>query len=78
MRSFLSVLLLAVALAAAATSLQAQVGPKLGTPGNPIDPATGKAVEVHDQAEAANQPFMATGLDLKGPPQQFAPSQTPE
>lgn len=27
---------------------------------------------------AANQPFMATGADLKGPPQQFPAGQTPE
>ncbi len=27
---------------------------------------------------AANQPFMATGVDLKGPPQQFPAGQTPE
>ena len=27
---------------------------------------------------AANQPEMATGEDLKGPPQRFPPDQTPE
>ena len=27
---------------------------------------------------AANQPFMATGVDLKGQPQQFPAGQTPE
>jgi hypothetical protein len=27
---------------------------------------------------AANQPFMATGVDLNGPPQQFPAGQTPE
>jgi hypothetical protein len=27
---------------------------------------------------AANQPFMATGVDLDGPPQQFPAGQTPE
>ena len=27
---------------------------------------------------AGNQPFMATGIDLKGPPQQFPAGQTPE
>jgi hypothetical protein len=27
---------------------------------------------------AKGQPFMASGLDLKGPPQQFPPGQTPE
>jgi hypothetical protein len=87
MRAFVLVPLLAVALIAAAPPLLAQgtggptgdqPGPKPGTPGNPIDPATGKAVEVHDQAEAPSQPSTATGLDLNGPPQKFAPSQTPE
>ena len=34
--------------------------------------------EVHDEAEAQNQPFMATGLDLNGPPKKFSPSKTPE
>ena len=27
---------------------------------------------------AKDQPFMASGIDLKGPPQQFPPGQTPE
>jgi hypothetical protein len=27
---------------------------------------------------AKDQPAMATGEDLKGPPKQFSPSQTPE
>ena len=27
---------------------------------------------------AKGQPFMASGVDLKGPPQQFPPGQTPE
>jgi hypothetical protein len=31
-----------------------------------------------DSEAAANQPFMATGVDLKGPPQQFSAGQTPE
>jgi hypothetical protein len=39
---------------------------------------TGQKVEVHDDALAKGQPDMATGEDLKGPPQQFAPSKTPE
>ena len=34
--------------------------------------------EVHDEAEAQNQPLMATGLDLNGPPKKFSPSKTPE
>jgi hypothetical protein len=33
---------------------------------------------VHDEAEAQNQPAMATGLDLNGPPMKFPPSKTPE
>jgi len=36
------------------------------------------AVEVHDQAEAKDQPTMATGEDLNGPGKKFPPSQTPE
>jgi hypothetical protein len=39
---------------------------------------TGQKVEVHDDAAAKTQPEVATGEDLKGPPQQFAPSKTPE
>jgi len=31
-----------------------------------------------DPDAAANQPFMASGVDLKGPPQQFPAGQTPE
>jgi hypothetical protein len=31
-----------------------------------------------DPDAAQNQPFMATGLDLKGPPRQFPADQTPE
>lgn len=46
--------------------------------GKPKNATTGQAVQVHDQAEAKDQPFMATGEDLKGPAIQFAPSQTPE
>jgi hypothetical protein len=33
---------------------------------------------VADSEAAANQPFMATGVDLKGPPQQFTAGQTPQ
>jgi hypothetical protein len=39
---------------------------------------TGQTVEVHDEALVKDQPLMATGEDLKGPPAQFAPSKTPE
>ena len=31
-----------------------------------------------DPEAAQNQPFMATGLDLKGPPRQFRANETPE
>jgi hypothetical protein len=48
------------------------------SPGHPKDPMTGQSIAVHDDAEAKTQPLMATGEDLKGPPQRFAPSKTPE
>jgi len=38
----------------------------------------GQSSEIHDQAETPKQPFLATGLDLNGPPKQFQPSKTPE
>jgi hypothetical protein len=47
---------------------QSQTGP--GT--------SGQAVVVHDEAKAKEQPPIATGKDLKGPPAQLAPSKTPE
>jgi hypothetical protein len=31
-----------------------------------------------DPEAAQNQPFMATGLDLNGPPRQFRANETPE
>jgi hypothetical protein len=37
-----------------------------------------KNSDVHDDAEAPNQPALATGLDLNGPSKQFPPSKTPE
>lgn len=40
--------------------------------------ATGQKVQVHDEALAKDQPLLATGEDLKGPPVRLAPSQTPE
>ena len=49
-----------------------------GSQGHPIDPMTGQAVQVHDEAEAKDQPPLASGEDLKGPAVQLAPSQTPE
>lgn len=39
---------------------------------------SGQKVEIHDEARAKDQPPVATGEDLKGPPAQFAPSKTPE
>ena len=39
---------------------------------------TGQKVEIHDADKAKDQPLMATGEDLKGPAEQFAPSKTPE
>lgn len=49
-----------------------------GQASKPKDATTGQGVQVHDEAEAKDQPTMATGKDLKGPPMQFAPSKTPE
>ena len=34
--------------------------------------------EEKDRRAAADQPWMATGLDLKGPARQFPPTKTPE
>ena len=47
---------------------------------NPKPPAAtqNKAAAATDPDAAQNQPFMATGLDLKGPPRQFPADQTPE
>ncbi len=42
------------------------------------DATTGQSPTVHDESEAKDQPEVATGEDLKGPPRQFAPSKTPE
>jgi hypothetical protein len=49
-----------------------------GTPGHPLDSKTGKEVEVHDQQKARDQPALATGKSLNGPPVQLPPSKTPE
>ena len=48
------------------------------TGGATTSATTGQAVTVHDDAEIKDQPLMATGEDLNGPPTQFAPSKTPE
>ena len=47
---------------------------------NPKPAATSqnKAGAATDPEAAQNQPFMATGLDLKGPPRQFRANETPE
>jgi hypothetical protein len=48
-----------------------------GEPGKPANATTGQGVAVHDD-EAKDQPEVATGEDLNGPPRRFAPSKTPE
>jgi hypothetical protein len=37
-----------------------------------------EAAAATDPEAAQNQPFMATGLDLRGPPRQFRGNETPE
>jgi hypothetical protein len=80
---------LTVALLAAATPSHAQSsggdqnkGVTNGWGGGTKDQSTpgggNQGAEVHDEAEAQNQPAMATGLDLNGPPMKFPPSKTPE
>jgi hypothetical protein len=49
-----------------------------GEPGKPANATTGQGVAVHDDALAKDQPEVATGEDLNGPPRRFAPSKTPE
>ena len=39
---------------------------------------TGQSAGAQDAEAAKDQPAMATGEDLKGPPKQFSPRQTPE
>jgi hypothetical protein len=46
--------------------------------GKPVNATTGQQAKVNDQQEAKGQPVVASGEDLKGPPQQFPPSKTPE
>lgn len=80
---------LTVALLAAATLSHAQSsggdqdkGVTNGWSGGTKDQSTpgggNQGTAVHDEAETPNQPFMATGLDLNGPPKKFPPSKTPE
>lgn len=59
-------------LAAAPMMSAAQDNPK------PAATAQNKAAAATNPDAAQNQPFMATGLDLKGPPRQFPADQTPE
>jgi hypothetical protein len=49
-----------------------------GEPGKPANATTGQGVAVHDDALAKDQPEVATGEDLNGPPRRFAPSKAPE
>jgi hypothetical protein len=60
-----------------ATLDQGQNKPK-GEPGKPVDATTGQGATVHDESEAKDQPELATGEDLNGPPRRFPPSKTPE
>jgi hypothetical protein len=39
---------------------------------------TGQGTSARDAEAAKDQPSMATGEDLKGPPKKFPPNQTPE
>jgi hypothetical protein len=66
------VLLVAGAMLAAAPMISA------AAQDNPKPAATDRAAAATDPDAAQNQPFMATGLDLKGPPRQFRANQTPE
>jgi hypothetical protein len=73
MKPFWIVPLFAGAMLAAAPMVSAaQDNPK------PAATSQDKAAAATDQDAAQNQPFMATGLDLKGPPRQFPADQTPE
>jgi hypothetical protein len=72
MKPFWIVPLFAGAMLAAAPMMSAaQDNPKLAATAQDKAAAT-------DPEAAQNQPFMATGLDLKGPPRQFRANQTPE
>jgi hypothetical protein len=57
------------------TGAQPETG---GEPGKPANATSGQGVTVHDDALAKDQPEVATGEDLNGPPRRFAPSKTPE
>ena len=51
-----------------------------GSRGQTHDSATttGQGNDARDAEAAKDQPVMATGEDLKGPPKQFPPNKTPE
>lgn len=51
-----------------------------GSRGQTKDPATttGQGTGAQDAEAAKDQPAVATGEDLKGPPKQFPPNKTPE
>jgi len=72
-------LLAAATLAAAPIVASAQQGPP-SPPKGPLVENSGVAAPASGglAASAADQPEMATGLDLRGPPRRFAPGQTPE
>jgi len=73
MKPFWIVPLFAGAMLAAAPMVSAaQDNPK------PAATSQDKAAAATDPDAAQNQPFMAAGLDLKGPPRQFPADQTPE
>jgi len=54
-----------------------QNGPDAGSQSTAIG-TTGQGSRNSDPEAAANQPLMATGVDLKGPPRRFPANQTPE
>jgi hypothetical protein len=73
MKAFWIVPLFAGAMLVAAPVIStAQDNPK------PAPTSQDKVAAATDPDAAQNQPLMATGLDLKGPPRQFSAAQTPE
>jgi hypothetical protein len=73
MKPFWIVPLFAGAMLAAAPMMSAaQDNPK------PAATSPDKVAAATDPEAAQNQPFMATGLDLKGPPRQYRANETPE
>jgi len=75
MKTSRTVLLLAGAMLAGASLATASMAMAQNNSSGPA----GSAVQKSPDPEAAvNQPFMASGQDLQGPPQQFPAAQTPE